>query len=99
MLAVKVEQVAKTFEEDRVVIEEQFQRRQEDPLRPLVDIRSDGPSLAARRILAALCEREAETLASLTGWPVQTIRARMALTAKPPQRWWECMWSVPAIAK
>ena len=38
-------------------------------------------------------EREAETLASLTGWSVQSIRSRMALTGQPPQRWWESMWS------
>ena len=37
-------------------------------------------------------EREAQTLASLTGWRLDDVRARMALPAKPPQRWWESLW-------
>jgi hypothetical protein len=37
-------------------------------------------------------EREAQALASLTGWSLDSIRARMALSAQPPARWWESMW-------
>ena len=37
-------------------------------------------------------EREAQTLASLTGWRLDDVRARMALPAKAPQRWWETLW-------
>ena len=37
-------------------------------------------------------EQEAATLASLTGWPVQSVRTRMALSPQTPQRWWESMW-------
>ena len=37
-------------------------------------------------------EREAQTLASLTGWRLDDVRGRMALPAKPPQRWWESLW-------
>jgi hypothetical protein len=45
-------------------------------------------------------EREAETLASLTGWSLPSIRARMSLSPQPPQRWWESMWGTPpAISK
>jgi hypothetical protein len=44
-------------------------------------------------------EREAETLSSLTGWPVQSIRSRMLLAGRPPQRWWESMWDARAIAR
>jgi hypothetical protein len=37
-------------------------------------------------------EREAQTLANLTGWNVDDIRLRMSL--KPPVRaeWWERLW-------
>jgi len=37
-------------------------------------------------------EREASTLASLTGWDVNAIRARMALAPQPKSRWWEALW-------
>ena len=37
-------------------------------------------------------EREAQTLASLTGANLADIRARMALPAEPPVRWWETLW-------
>jgi hypothetical protein len=43
-------------------------------------------------------EREAETLASLTGWNLQSIRTRMSLAGTPPQRWWEQLWGQPAPA-
>ena len=37
-------------------------------------------------------EREAQTLASLTGWRLEDVRTRMALPAAAPQRWWESLW-------
>jgi hypothetical protein len=37
-------------------------------------------------------EREATILASLTGWDVDAIRARMALAPRTPSRWWESLW-------
>lgn len=37
-------------------------------------------------------EREATTLASLTGWDVNAIRAKMALAPQPKSRWWEVLW-------
>lgn len=37
-------------------------------------------------------EREAQTLAELTGGKLADIRARMALPAHTPIRWWEAMW-------
>jgi len=43
-------------------------------------------SVQARR------EREAQTLASLTGTNLADIRKRMALSAEPPVRWWETLW-------
>ena len=37
-------------------------------------------------------EREAQTLASLTGVTLADIRARMALPPEQPVRWWETLW-------
>ncbi|MFO1322853.1 MAG: DUF2330 domain-containing protein [Burkholderiales bacterium] len=37
-------------------------------------------------------EREAQALATLTGWNLADIRTRMALPAQAPVRWWESMW-------
>ena len=40
-------------------------------------------------------EKEAQTLASLTGWDIQKIRDKMELekpTPKPSKRWWETIW-------
>ena len=37
-------------------------------------------------------EREATTLASLTGWNVDAIRARMALGPQPASLWWRSLW-------
>ncbi len=37
-------------------------------------------------------EREAATLASLTGGDVNAIRARMALAPQAKSRWWEALW-------
>jgi hypothetical protein len=50
-----------------------------------------------RRALGERLEREAQTLASLTGWELEDIRRRMELggvgpAADPPKRWWERLW-------
>jgi hypothetical protein len=37
-------------------------------------------------------QREATTLASLTGWDVDAIRARMALAPQTASHWWESLW-------
>jgi hypothetical protein len=37
-------------------------------------------------------EREAQTLASLTGWDVNQIRARMSIPAQPKSAWWDRLW-------
>jgi hypothetical protein len=37
-------------------------------------------------------EREAQTLASLTGAPLADVRARMTLPSQLPVRWWESLW-------
>jgi hypothetical protein len=37
-------------------------------------------------------EREAQTLAGLTGWDVNQIRARMSIPAQPKSAWWERLW-------
>ncbi|HUP25356.1 MAG TPA: DUF2330 domain-containing protein [Thermoanaerobaculia bacterium] len=53
---------------------------------------------AYRRSLAERLEREAQTLANLTGWELEDIRGRMRLggvgtpSAEPPKRWWERLW-------
>ncbi|MFO1413264.1 MAG: DUF2330 domain-containing protein [Burkholderiales bacterium] len=48
-----------------------------------------GPYFDAVR---ARQEREAQTLAALTGWPLPEVRSRMPLPAKAPARWWESLW-------
>jgi hypothetical protein len=37
-------------------------------------------------------EREAQTLANLTDWDLNQIRARMSIAAAPATRWWERLW-------
>jgi hypothetical protein len=37
-------------------------------------------------------EREAQTLANLTGWDVNDIRGRMALAPVAATKWWETLW-------
>ena len=37
-------------------------------------------------------EREAQTLAKLTGWDLGQIRARMNIGAAPKTMWWERLW-------
>jgi hypothetical protein len=50
-----------------------------------------------RRTVAAREEREAQTLASLTGWDIETIRTKMGLDSTAPATveatWWERLWS------
>ncbi len=42
--------------------------------------------------VAARREREAQTMANLTGWDVNQIRARMNIAAAPKVMWWERLW-------
>jgi hypothetical protein len=37
-------------------------------------------------------EREAQTLASLTGWDLNQIRTRMSIATAPKTMWWERLW-------
>ena len=49
----------------------------------------------ARNYVAAVAKRqevEAQTLASLTGWDLNQIRARMDLQATRNAMWWERLW-------
>ncbi len=46
------------FAEDKVIIESQFARIEQRPLPPLVAIKSDGPAVHARRIIANRIEQE-----------------------------------------
>ena len=49
-----------------------------------------------RQTLVTRHEREAQTLASLTGWDLQTVRAKMELDGAPPDgdepSWWQRLW-------
>ncbi|HSD10085.1 MAG TPA: DUF2330 domain-containing protein, partial [Candidatus Binatia bacterium] len=38
-------------------------------------------------------EQEASTLASLTGWPLEEIRKKMALASTTSEKWWERLWN------
>ncbi len=58
LLARKHELARITFEEDRAVLEAQYRRMLDFPDRPVVAIRSDALSLAARRIWAELAKQE-----------------------------------------
>jgi hypothetical protein len=42
--------------------------------------------------LAGRQERQAATLASLTGSDISAIRAKMALAPAPKNKWWEALW-------
>jgi hypothetical protein len=42
--------------------------------------------------LAKRQEREAQTLATLTGWDLNQIRARMNIATAPKTMWWERLW-------
>ena len=51
------------------------------------------------RTLPARFEREAQTLVSLTGWPIAQVRRRMAESGSTPQpeadgdlQWWRRLW-------
>jgi len=47
-----------------------------------------------RRDLRERHEREARTLASLTGWGIEKIRNRMGLPAETaPPKWYERIWN------
>jgi len=37
-------------------------------------------------------EREASTLAGLTGWDVNNIRSKIAFVPVAEQKWWETLW-------
>lgn len=37
-------------------------------------------------------EKEAQTLASLTNWRIENIRAKMSLKPPAPRNWWEGLW-------
>ena len=49
-----------------------------------------------RQTLVARYEREAQTLAALTGWDLQSVRAKMGLNSAPPDgddpHWWQRIW-------
>ena len=49
--------------------------------------------------LPARYEREAQTLASLTGWDINDVRKNMDFTPVPaanPKPWWQNLWKTPA---
>ena len=53
-------------------------------------------AVAYREQLYGRHERQAETLATLTGWNINDIRKAMNLTARPIQdskKWYERLWS------
>jgi len=53
-----------------------------------------GKCEAAKRYFEGLpkrLEREAQSLASLTGWDINDIRKKMQITSKP-KAWWEDLW-------
>jgi hypothetical protein len=49
-----------------------------------------------RQTVAVRQEREAQTLASLTGWDLETIRTKMGLDSVPAAaveaNWWDRLW-------
>ena len=48
-----------------------------------------------RKSLPARHEREAQTLASLTGWDIHAIREKMELDPSVPtvdRKWWQRLW-------
>ena len=62
--------------------------------------KGDDRCEAAARYRTALrerAEREAGTLASLTGWPIEDIRRKMGpaygVVRADPRPWWKKMWS------
>lgn len=52
-----------------------------------------GPE-AYRKEVRERQEREAQNLASLTGWSIDDIRAKMQLPSGPPEpeKWWKALW-------
>lgn len=45
------------------------------------------------RSLPARFEKEAQTLARLTGWDIQEIRQKMNLLQPRPEQWWKKLWN------
>ncbi len=45
-----------------------------------------------QRSLPERFEREAQTLARLTGWKIQDIRKKMNLAQSQPTPWWRSLW-------
>jgi hypothetical protein len=46
-----------------------------------------------RRSLPARFEKEAQTLAQLTGWNINDIRQKMNLLQPRPEQWWKKLWN------
>jgi hypothetical protein len=46
-----------------------------------------------RRSLPARFEKEAQTLANLTGWDIAEVRKKMNLQQPIPQQWWKKLWN------
>jgi hypothetical protein len=46
------------------------------------------------RSLPARFEKEAQTLAQLTGWNITDIRSKMGFNRPQPTRWWKNLWNV-----
>ena len=45
------------------------------------------------RSLPARFEKEAQTLANLTGWNISTVRKKMSLEQPIPVQWWKKLWN------
>jgi hypothetical protein len=46
-----------------------------------------------KQFLNERLEKEAQTLAKLTGWDIQEIREKANITASEPTPWWQNLWS------
>lgn len=46
-----------------------------------------------QRLLPARFEKEAQTLAQLTGWNISDIRSKMGFDRPQPTRWWKNLWN------
>jgi len=55
------EQMDATFQEDKIILESQYQRLHQDPHRELIDIASDAGAIQARRVIAARIAREQDS--------------------------------------
>ena len=78
---------------DRTNVQGRYVLRQ--PWRGAVESCDEGRRY--QRTVAARQEREAQTLASLTGWDIAAIRTKMGLGSQAPTTpettWWERLWS------